>query len=325
MSLSTLEVFKHIQPEGAVVLTDEQLLDLQKTLNGILRDIISVCAKHHLRYFLGGGSALGAIRHHGFIPWDDDIDINMPREDHDRFVQVFRQEFGTKYWVHTPEETAGYGLLLSRVLLKGTSVRTREDFHNPECGAFIDIFVIENTYDNAFLRNIHGFGCMAFGFAQSCRKFFRDRKELMELAKTAEGDADRRKEYIRTFRTKIVLGALLSFASLDTWIRWSDRWYSRCHDGSSRYVTIPAGRGHFYGELYRREDICEGIPVQYDDMKVFVSKGYDLYLKRLYGDYRKIPEEADREKHVFFAPFYLHAQNTDNPAQSAGITDRGRS
>ena len=172
MSLSTLEVFKHIQPEGAVVLTDEQLLDLQKTLNGILRDIVSVCAKHHLRYFLGGGSALGAIRHHGFIPWDDDIDINMPREDHDRFVQVFRQEFGTKYWVHTPEETAGYGLLLSRVLLKGTSVRTREDFHNPECGAFIDIFVIENTYDNAFLRNIHGFGCMAFGFAQSCRKFF---------------------------------------------------------------------------------------------------------------------------------------------------------
>lgn len=325
MSLSTLEVFKHIQPEGAVVLTDEQLLDLQKTLNGILRDIISVCAKHHLRYFLGGGSALGAIRHHGFIPWDDDIDINMPREDHDRFVQVFRQEFGTKYWVHTPEETAGYGLLLSRVLLKGTSVRTREDFHNPECGAFIDIFVIENTYNNAFLRNIHGFGCMAFGFAQSCRKFFRDRKALMELAKTAEGDADRRKEYIRTFRTKIVLGALLSFASLDTWIRWSDRWYSRCHDGSSRYVTIPAGRGHFYGELYRREDICEGIPVQYDDMKVFVSKGYDLYLKRLYGDYRKIPEEADREKHVFFAPFYLHAQNTDNPAQSAGITDRGRS
>ncbi len=129
----------------------------------------------------------------------------------------------------------------------------------------------------------------------------------------------------RKLRTKIVLGALLSFASLDTWIRWSDRWYSRCHDGSSRYVTIPAGRGHFYGELYRREDICEGIPVQYDDMKVFVSKGYDLYLKRLYGDYRKIPEEADREKHVFFAPFYLHAQNTDNPAQSAGITDRGRS
>ena len=163
MSLSTLEVFKHIQPEGAVVLTDEQLLDLQKTLNGILRDIVSVCAKHHLQYFLGGGSALGAIRHHGFIPWDDDIDINMPREDHDRFVQVFRQEFGTKYWVHTPEETAGYGLLLSRVLLKGTSVRTREDFHNPECGAFIDIFVIENTERKLFsghffrlLRLTHG-------------------------------------------------------------------------------------------------------------------------------------------------------------------------
>ena len=266
MSLSTLEVFKHIQPEGAVVLTDEQLLDLQKTLNGILRDIVSVCAKHHLRYFLGGGSALGAIRHHGFIPWDDDIDINMPREDHDRFVQVFRQEFGTKYWVHTPEETAGYGLLLSRVLLKGTSVRTREDFHNPECGAFIDIFVIENT----------------------------------------------------TFRTKIVLGALLSFASLDTWIRWSDRWYSRCHDGSSRYVTIPAGRGHFYGELYRREDICEGIPVQYDDMKVFVSKGYDLYLKRLYGDYRKIPEEADREKHVFFATVLSACAEYGQPCAKRG-------
>ena len=56
-------------------------------------------------------------------------------------------------------------------------------------------------------------------------------------------------------------------------------------------------------------------------MKVSVSKGYDLYLQRLYGDYRKIPEEADRERHVFFAPFYLHAQSADSPAQSGDSQD----
>jgi len=304
MNLETIGVFKHIKSKDAIVLTDDQLHALQRTLNGILRDIVTVCEENGLTYELGGGSCLGAVRHHGFIPWDDDIDINMPRSDHDIFIVKFREKFGDRYWVHTPRETKEYGLLLSRVLLKGTSVRTREDFHNKECGAFVDIFVIENTYDNKVLRQIHGIGCMAFGLAQSCRKFFRDRKPLLALLDGC-GDEKEKQQYLRVFRVKIAIGAVLSFMSLDAWIRAADRWYSMCRNDHSRYVTVPAGRKHFFGEMYLRSDLCRTVEIPYDGEKRAVPAAYDLYLRRLYGDYMQIPKDADKEQHVFFAPFYL--------------------
>lgn len=305
MRLSTIEAFKHIRSDDAIELGDDQLHELQRTLNEVLDDIVSVCDQYHLRYNLGGGTCLGAVRHGGFIPWDDDIDINMPRKDHDRFVEIFRKEFGDKYWVHTARTTKNYGLLLSRVLLKGTSVKTREDFWNKECGAFVDIFIIENTFDNAVLRKIHGLGCMAFGFVQSCRKFYRDRKPIMNLIDHAKNDPKEVAEYRRAFRTKIFLGFLLSWLSLDQWIHAADRWYSLCHDENSRYVSVPSGRGHFFGELYLRSGFCETVDVMYDGKLRKVAKNYDEYLSRMYGDYMTIPKEAKREKHVFFAPFYL--------------------
>ena len=81
MGLSTVDAFKHIRSEEALTLTDEQLKDLQRTLNGMLSDLDECCRRNGLTYVLGGGSCLGAVRHHGFIPWDVDVDVNMPRAD----------------------------------------------------------------------------------------------------------------------------------------------------------------------------------------------------------------------------------------------------
>ncbi len=304
MKLSTIEAFKHIKSRDAIELTPDQLCALQTMLNEVLDDIITVCDRHGINYNLGGGTCLGAVRHHGFIPWDDDIDINMPRKDHDRFVEIFEQECGDKYWVHTARKTKGYGLALSRVLRKGTSVKTREDFWNDECGAFVDIFIIENTFDNKALRMIHGAGAMGLGFAQSCRKFYRDRKPIMNLVNNGmNGDLD--DEYRKVFRTKIFLGFLIAWLSLDTWTRILDHWYSLCRNENSKYVTVPSGRGHFFGELYMRDAFCETVPMLYDGKERKVCRDYDTYLRRMYGDYMTIPKEEEQEKHVFFAPFYL--------------------
>ena len=75
--------------------------DLQKKQLDILKAFIKVCEKHNLRYFLVGGTALGAIRHKGFIPWDDDIDVGMPREDYDKFVLLQDEYKGTPYFIQT--------------------------------------------------------------------------------------------------------------------------------------------------------------------------------------------------------------------------------
>lgn len=304
MGLSTVDAFKHMQAENAITLDETQLHALQNTLNGMLRDMAECCRRHGLTFLLGGGSCLGAVRHHGFIPWDDDVDVNMPRRDHDIFVKVFAQEYGDRYWVHTPEATVNYGLTLSRILLKGTSVITREDFQNKECGAFIDIFVIENTYDNALLQRLHGCSCMAAGLAQSCAKFWRDRRELMKLAHSI-ADPAVRKRYERIFRIKIAMGFCGSFVSLDGWTRLCNRMYSACGNVNSQYVVMPSGRGHFFREKYLRRDILPGQPMAYDSTSYLVPADYEVYLTRLYGNYREIPAEDKREKHVFFAPFQL--------------------
>ncbi|MCI2048677.1 MAG: LicD family protein [Lachnospiraceae bacterium] len=322
MSLSTVDAFKHIRSGELVTLDTEQLQQLQAVLTGILDDIVSVCDRCGLVYVLGGGSALGAYRHHGFIPWDDDIDINMPRADYDRFIPEFRKEFGDKYWIHTPQDTHNYGLMLSRILLKGTSVKTREDFQNSECGAFVDLFIIENTYDSRFLRALHGFGCMAYGFLVSCRKFYRDREPLMRLA-CSTGD----RSLQRKFRTKIVFGALLSWRSLDGLVKDGDRWNRRCRNGRSKYVSIPTGRRVFWGELYERSEICDTVELPYCGRMRKCPAAIEQYLTRLFGDYNRIPPVEERESHAFFRPFSLgdaagkDLTGTTEPQGGGGKTD----
>ena len=322
-SLSTVEAFKHLHSKDTIELTDEQLALLQQTLYGILRDIVAFCKKYKIRYELGGGSVLGAVRHSAIIPWDDDIDINMPRRDYDKFRRLFPKKMGAKYWLHTPEATDNLALLFSRVRLKGTSVKTREDYFTDECGAFIDIFIIENTFDNPVLRKIHGLGSLALGLLLSCRKFWRDRKMMMELVKegsvqiskaepssnTKENDLEDKvidiKRVRRIFIIKILIGMPLAILPINFWTRLANKWNGMCHNHRSKYVTTPCGRKHFFGELYKRGELVATVEKDFGGMKCAIPRAYDKYLTKLYGDYMKIPEDIEQEKHIVYDPFVL--------------------
>ena len=292
MNLSTVTTFKNIHmKDGMLEVKGEKLEALQSVLKGMLADIHRVCEKHKIPYFLSGGSMLGAVRHHGFIPWDDDMDIFMTRDAFDCFREIFPGELGEGYWLHTPRDTHDYGMTISRVRKKGTVVRGREDAGQTQCGAWVDIFVLENTYDNKFLRGLHGFLSMACGFALSCRMFYSRRDLYLYLVSDEE-------EQIKTFKTKIRLGRLLSFLSLDTWTRLTDAVYSMCHDNDSVYVVCPSGRKHFTGEQYPRDPFCKTMECRFEEQSTYISAWSDGYMKMLYGDYMKIPRESERETHV---------------------------
>ena len=102
MGLSTFDAFKHLKAEGAIPLEGERLVALQRRLVSILDDILAVAQETGARLVLGGGTALGAVRHKGFIPWDDDLDVNMPRADWPRFRDAFMARFGEKYALFEP-------------------------------------------------------------------------------------------------------------------------------------------------------------------------------------------------------------------------------
>ena len=294
MSLSTFDIFKKVDAGDLIELSGKKLESLQVVLLQMAREVDAVCAEHRIPYTFGGGSCLGAARHQGFIPWDDDLDINMTRGGYRRFIDVYESELKDRYWLHDCERTPGYDLAFPRLRLKGTTVRTRDDFDNQECGAYIDIFIIDNAPSNALLRNAHGFISMALGFAYSCRRFAAHAADYLSLV---EGDA----AATSAFKKKILIGKLLSFRSVESWTRAWDRWNSRCHDEGSSHVTIPVGRKHYFGELQLRSDYFPVSHGSFGDLTVPLPKNTDVYMRSLYGEEYMTPSpEGDREKHVVY-------------------------
>lgn len=297
MNLSTFSTFKTLQNNNSKLkkMNNNQLKKLQQTLLGIIDDIDYVCKKYNLTYNLGGGSALGAIRHNGFIPWDDDLDINMPRKDYQKFCEVFEDEFSEKYWLHTPEKTKDYGLSFARVRKKGTIFRSRDDLNNTEeAGVYIDLFIIENTYNLAIMRYIHGILSLMFGFLLSCRNFYKNKKFYLEMVKD-------NKKANKVFKIKTFIGFLVSWMSVDKINHTWNNINKMCKNNESKYVSVPVGRKHFFGELYERDKFCKTILHEFEgkNRMLPVCIEYDAYLKHMYGDYMKIPKEEDRETHIF--------------------------
>ena len=292
MRLSTVSAFKNIRSFSGehVVLEGELLKKYQQAILHIAEDIIDVCEREGVNYHLGGGSCLGAVRHGGFIPWDDDIDINIARSDYKRFKDSFLRTYGEKYAV-CDERTPDYVVSSVQVCLRGSVARSRNTPEGGEMGFSVDIFLMENTFDNKLLRTLHGVLCMGMGFALSCRCFYKNRAMMMQIAKEDPSVKG-------VFRVKIALGWFLSFLPADAWMRGTVRCYGLCKNNDSKYVCFPSGRKHYFGEMYRRENMVNTVKMPFEGHEWCVPRDYDGYLKNLYGpDYMTPPPEKDRESH----------------------------
>ncbi|MBR3236700.1 LicD family protein [Candidatus Saccharibacteria bacterium] len=295
MGLKTTDIFKQLQNKNEKLkkLSDSDLKKLQKTLLEMVCDFDKVCTKNQINYHLTGGSCLGAVRHNGFIPWDDDVDIDMPRKDYEKLKKVFKKELGEKYDLQSIDTNPTYDLIVPKMRKKGTIYRTKDDVGNEDAGIAIELCIIENTYNFIIMRWVQGMLSLTFGLINSCRNFYGKRKVFLEMA----GED---KKIRRIFKIKISLGFLFAWRTERSWAKTWDKVNKMCKNEKSKLVVVPVGRKHFFGEMYKREDFCEGVRHEFGGQQFLIPKEYDKYLKQMYGDYRKIPAKNERETHTVF-------------------------
>ena len=293
LNLETTDDFKALASlnKGLITLSDEQLHQVQRIALEAVKDIVSVCSDLGSNYHLTGGSALGVVRHQGFIPWDDDVDIDIARKDLLPFLEEFSRRFSDKYWIHGPHSPDAHCVRCYQIRRKGTIFRGCADPSSSESGIAVDLPVMENTFDNVVLRRIHGYISLILGLIVSCRRFYMNRNYLLNLASACP-------DIQKKFRTKVRIGWVFSFASLHAWTGLYDRWNAICRDEDSEFVTVPTGRKHFFGELYRRSDFAEATTGTFEDIDVKIPREWDRYLTHMYGDYMTIPPKEKQERHL---------------------------
>ncbi|WP_047999271.1 LicD family protein [Lactiplantibacillus herbarum] len=275
-----------------VEISGNELKKYQHEVLKIAKDVARFCEKNDIVYTLSGGSVLGAVRHNGFIPWDDDIDINMPRKDYDKFVSMFIKEYSSEYYVQTPQRDPKLGLLITQIRKKGTIARRRYDMENENCGISIDIYIMENVYDGNFLFNIQKFGAIFFLMMVSGNRAFHNRNVPAELERLEHRQVNH-KFLKKTF------GSIVGIFPTRLLINCAYFFFKMCRNSESSRISLPTGRRHFDGELFRRQDMCVSIDHKFEDTHFKIPANYTVYLTRLYGDYMVIPPRSEEEHHLF--------------------------
>lgn len=275
----------------AFTLSDGQLEQLKETLLDMMLELIRVCRKNGLRIMLAGGSALGAVRHQGFIPWDDDIDLMMPRDDYEKFCGLFEKEMGKTYDLVAPNCGKARRDRFPKIMKRGTVMRSVGGIGSKTAdGVFLDIFILENVPKNRVVRMVKGLFCTALMFIGSKVQMYEaDNPALQSLMEqTTEGR--------KLHRSTRFWGRLFSLVPAGKWYDWIDR--SVRYRKETGLLGLPTGRKHYFGEILPERVFLPPSEGVFEGHAVPLPADCDAYLKNLYGDYMQIPPPEKREKHL---------------------------
>lgn len=256
--------------------------ELQVVMLDLFKEFKRVCRKHNLRYFLIGGSALGAIRHQGFIPWDDDLDIGMPRPDYDKLMKL-TSEFKHPYFLQNHKTDWGYSLGFAKLRNSSTSfIEKTYHYQKINQGIWIDIFPIDGMSKNKKLKKVRGPKpyLLWFMFYLSYIGHF-----FAPLSK--------KRWYLQI--PLYLVSVLFLPLSINNWwttlitkLMKSIPYHKATMVGS--YLTWSFNREALPKDFYGR-----GLLVKFEDGMARVPSNYDAYLTAKYGDYMKIPP-LDKQK-----------------------------
>ncbi|MDD6193876.1 MAG: LicD family protein [Lachnospiraceae bacterium] len=259
------------------ILDEVELKRVQAIELEMLLEVDRLCRKHGIHYNMVGGTMLGAIRHGGFIPWDDDADIAMLRTDYERFVQICETELDKeRFYFQDIHSTDGYRWGYGKIRRKGTKfIRLGQEFMPYEQGIFIDIFPMDNVPDGWAQRLLHRFQCFVL------------RKELWsEVGKNNEPSLCKR--FIYRLMSRIPRKKLIE--KYDTLV---DKYRDQTTE-MVRILTFPAPKGTcgFYRKWYE-----EHADYFFEDNMLEGPADYEGWLTYKFGNYLELPPSNQQKTH----------------------------
>ena len=267
------------QPEQS---RNEVLRKLQLTELEILLELDRVCRKHNLRYYVVGGTLIGAVRHKGFIPWDDDIDVSMPRKDFDKLCKIAKDEFGSKYFLQSRKTDKNCYFHYAKLRKEGTYFGEDKFEHTPlHKGIFMDIFPLDYIPDNKLVQKFifRGFSCLT-GFICSKEKTSEFLYENMSPP------------LIVIFRLlQCILPKFLLLFMRSLLAKISNTFSKK------RLLASLAGFHGYPMEISPEKWWAEGCDLEFEGVKVMAPKEYHTLLTHMFGDYMQLPAPEDRINH----------------------------
>lgn len=245
----------------------------------LLQKLLAVCQKYELTCWAIAGTMLGAVRHKGFIPWDDDIDVALPRNDFQKLISVAEKEFTFPYFLQTPRSDPYYFSPTIRLRNSNTTGIIESDKRRKtNNGIYIDIFPLDSwpsdiKQQQRLIRKVHLYN-----------KLLIDRQYLQPSSWINKFWYCINKVYFALYKYESVLDKYDSICSQ----------YNQKETNMIAYVARGVVKNDGYRYAWSKEETCSTVYLDFEDMQVPVPVGYESCLRKRYGDYMEFPPVEKR-------------------------------
>ncbi|QQZ62209.1 LicD family protein [Paenibacillus sonchi] len=257
----------------------EDLRQMQLIQLEMLLEVDRICKKRDIRYCIIAGTTLGAVRHKGYIPWDDDADVAMLRPEYEKFCKACEEELDqTRFYLQTHANTPGYRWGYGKIRRVGTEFVRKGQEHMPyRTGVFIDIFPLDNVPDNLIVRRIHNLACTVI-------------RKMLWSEVGAKSDSKLMMRGI--YRGLSLFSRDFVFSLYDKLMRQSNKKPTQL----VRILTFPTPNNGYYG--YYKKWYVELADIEFEGHYFPAAKDYDGYLTFKFGKYLEFPPLEQRQGHA---------------------------